>query len=232
MKMNKSLAALAVTTVLGLTAQSQAATVIWDTPVAIYSDSDVSTSGTGQFAFDYSSTGNQTVNSVAFSNAFTQNGVTISVLADNSDPSSYVVGAPATPMTLSSAYQNMLTGAAYKNTGTAMPVTLSGLTVGQDYKVQFWVADYRSYPNNRTETITAGNTSGTLAYLNGGSGTYVIGNFTADGTGSQTFTMLGNESTQINALQLRSVPEPNTAILAGLGGLALFAILRRRRRGA
>ena len=84
------------------------------------------------------------------------------------------------------------------------------MTVGQQYLVQYWVADYRGYPNDRYVTLTGGaNTSGQLKYLdsdnsNGGiHGSYVIGTFTADAT-SQAILINSNESTQMQAVQLRT----------------------------
>jgi hypothetical protein len=106
------------------------------------------------------------------------------------------------------------------------------LTINQEYLVQYWVADYRPYPNDRTLTLTGGaNTSGVLKYLdsdnsNGGiQGSYVIGTFVANAT-SQDININSNQSTQMNAVQLRAIPEPSAALLGGLG---LLALLRRRR---
>jgi hypothetical protein len=77
-------------------------------------------------------------------------------------------------------------------------------------------------------TLTAGNTSGALTYLrNGGStsGSYILGTFTADNN-LQTITITADQSVQLNALQLRAIPEPSAALLGGLG---LLALLRRRK---
>ena len=65
-----------------------------------------------------------------------------------------------------------------------------------------------------------------------GPGLLMTGTFTADAT-TQDFTTSGFESTgvsigsQLNAITLYEVPEPSSAALLGLGGLAL--ILRRRK---
>jgi hypothetical protein len=61
-------------------------------------------------------------------------------------------------------------------------------------------------------------------------GQWIKGTFTADST-SQSLQLSGALSAtdgypQINALQLRTIPEPSSALLGGLGLLALF---RRRR---
>ena len=110
-------------------------------------------------------------------------------------------------------------------------ITFTGLTIGQEYLLQYWVADYRGYGNDRALTLTGGtNTSGALRFLDsdntyGIHGSYVIGTFTADAT-SQSIIANANESTMMNAAQLRVIPEPSAALLGGLGMLAL---LRRRR---
>ena len=104
--------------------------------------------------------------------------------------------------------------------------TLSNLSITQQYELQVWVDDYRSYTNVRTETITATGDSASpaLTYLNSGGsvhGQYIIGTFTPDTT-SVTFTMTGNETAMYNALQLRAIPEPSAALLGGLGMLVLL----------
>jgi hypothetical protein len=108
--------------------------------------------------------------------------------------------------------------------------TFSNLVMNQQYELQVWVADYRGFTNNRTETITAAGDSASpsLTYLDSDGpihGQFIIGTFTADAT-SLTFTMNGNETAMYNAMQLRAIPEPGAALLGGLGMLAL---LRRRR---
>jgi hypothetical protein len=87
---------------------------------------------------------------------------------------------------------------------------LNNLTIGHQYQVQVWVNDSRSgSTTNRTETLpgVSGSTV-TLAYNStyaaGGIGQYTIGTFAATAT-NQVFTMDGNASTQINALQVRDV---------------------------
>src|SRR5206468_1003418 len=58
--------------------------------------------------------------------------------------------------------------------GTSASITLTGLTNGDSYLVQFWVTDPRSFGVGRTETISAGVTDvniPTLNYNQGATGT-------------------------------------------------------------
>jgi hypothetical protein len=57
---------------------------------------------------------------------------------------------------------------------------------------------------------------------------FAIGTFTANGT-TQDLSAVANGFGQahINALQVRAVPEPSSAVLISLGGIAL--ILHRRK---
>jgi hypothetical protein len=230
--------------ILAIGSPAMAADITWQTPQAISSSSDVSTNGALVLAKQvthstYGGYANQTVNGVTFiGDNNTQNGVTFDIPSgfSGADQTGYVVGTAGTPGTLSTEYQRMLTGGYYGGAGTAT-FTLNGLTVGQQYELQFWVADYRQFPPNtyaRSLTLTAGNTSGALTYLqtdgsglNLGSisGSYILGTFTADNS-LQTITITAGDSVQLNALQLRAIPEPSAALLGGLGMLAL---LRRRR---
>ena len=120
--------------------------------------------------------------------------------------------APATNLT--EAYQAVLTGGNYSSGATACTVTLNNLTLGEQYQVQLWVDDSRSAGSSRTETVSSG-TAVTLDYNNtdvpGGLGQYTLGTFTADAA-TQTITLTGNASSQINAIQLRDLGLPPTAL--------------------
>lgn len=107
--------------------------------------------------------------------------------------------------------------------------TLSNLQVGQQYLVQFLAGDNRSYigPVDRSQTITAGgSTSGSLTfgYDAPAFASSVIGIFTADST-SLDFTFNG-ANTQVNSIFVSAIPEPSAALL---GGLSALLIMRRRR---
>ena len=128
-------------------------------------------------------------------------------------------------------------------------LTVTGLTNGQSYEIQFIASDQRSqYPNiaGRTIDVSATTTGGTLSsgnveYAFGGPfgngndvpvGAYVDWTFTASGT-SQVFDISGTAGPQINAVLLAPVntlaPEPASLSLLGVSSLALLALRRRSR---
>ncbi len=185
----------------------QAADITWQAPQAISSALDVNTQGT---LFTAKSTGyGYTVNGVFFNPAaanfsedFTRGDVGYMggqtfIGTNNADGQAY-----AGLMDIAHAFNGW-------GNATAT-ITFSDLTVGQQYLVQYWVADYRNFPNDRFLTLTGGaNTSGQLKFLdsdnsNGGiHGSYVIGTFTADAT-SQAININSNECTMMQAVQLRT----------------------------
>jgi len=199
---------------------ASAVTNLWQAPRPINNGSEVSTQGTlviARQATGSASGGNadQTVNGVTFlGNANTENGVTFSVAGQTGYHPTTFISTKTFSGTNAVAYAAMLAGAWY---GSTAPVTLGleGLTLGHQYLIQIWVADFRQLTNSRSETITG--TSGsdvnppTLLYLTGdgvnsasGTGQYVIGTFTATGP-NVTFNLTGNQSSQLNAFQLRDL---------------------------
>jgi hypothetical protein len=118
-------------------------------------------------------------------------------------------------------------------------IDMSNFTVGKHYQIQFVLADSRNegYAIGRTIQIQglggeiAGQNSTTVQYAYGDGAQFAV--VTADfvaGATSYSFIpyQAGNGTgTQINGLQvLEVIPEPSTALLGGLG---LLALLRRRR---
>ena len=214
--------------VLAFAGSASAANVIWNTVQTVTAATDVNTTGTLEYARGFGSV-STTVSGVTFDNtssysdtfefSFTgfMNGITF-IGSNNPE---------------GQAYATLLDSGRFVQAGTLTAgITLSDLTVGQDYLVQFWVADFRSFPDDRFETVTGGsNTSGQLIYLDGDNSnstidaSYVIGNFKADST-TQLFTLNANQDVLISAVQIRAVPEPTSALLSALGAVAL---LRRRR---
>lgn len=123
---------------------------------------------------------------------------------------------------LSSAYKGLLqSGVATLNFNATLTLTLGGLTNGQNYLVQFWSNDSEGLLTFQTAgTIyTAGNAV-TLDNNSNGSdgdvGQWVTGSFTADAT-TQVITLQSSTPASdypvINALQVRVVPEPSSALL-------------------
>ena len=182
----------------------------WFGPSAtIASDLDVATNGALVYAYDLSGT-TATANGVTFTgaNSTTALGSDVTLSGVYANYSGY--GSSSAPYSgLSSSYQTVVAGGDYANGATAVTVTLNNLTIGRAYAVQLWVNDSRSYGNGRSLTVSS--SDGRTLALNynstgsdGGVGQYAIGTFTASGT-TETFTLVGNNSTQINALQLRDI---------------------------
>ena len=94
-------------------------------------------------------------------------------------------------------------------------VNLTGLTIGQEYLVQYWAQDARRDPSFLT--VIDGSTNLQLDTNSADypeSGQYVVGTFVAD-SASQTFTVSGTLNgvnnygrAQLNAIQLRRLAEP------------------------
>ena len=210
-KPNKTLDAQVLTTwlplavlilVLAAPRVARAAGITWGAAIAISGDTDVLTNGTFAYAYDWANN-NQVVNGVSFtgSSSSTSGGVNVALSGFNNRNGTAFNSASNPFASLSTAYTNILVGAAYINGVIPVVVTLNNLTVGHLYAVQVWVNDPRGGSTaTRTETITSsgGNTNTLLYDLTasaGGAGQYTIGTFTA-GASSQSFTLTGNASTQ------------------------------------
>lgn len=196
-----------------LTLAAGAATISWGPAMQITGNPDVLTEGVLLEADAAGSAAAATVNGVTFA-AWTGS-------------STYVVPGPAgyafqssgfnaaTPpfSNLSAAYQGLLSAGLTFN--GSLTLTLTNLTVGDQYEVQVWANDANG--DSGGETVD-GQT--TLFYDNGSvsgePGSYAIGTFVADGT-SQVITFVpANGEAIINALQLRTVPA-GTPLVLGIG---------------
>jgi autotransporter-associated beta strand protein len=195
---------VAATLAVGMTTAAHAATITWGTATNLTGASDVFSVGSLNYGYTESNTA-ATVNGVTFAagNSTSSLGggnVTLTGF-DFVDTFSYNDGKFASP------YADLIKGGAWSNSAGSGTVTLNNLSTNHLYVTQFWVADYRSYPNARTETLDG---AVTLSYLTGngsatsGKGQYAIGRFTANAT-SQTINISSNESTQMNAIQLRDI---------------------------
>lgn len=230
MKSNTTIFTIAILAALTLcTANLFAATINWnvfDITNTSNPTADVSTDGDLVYANSGGNIGsNFTVNSVTFSGG---------QLLDSQDKydnlSTRVTGLS------DGTYQAMLRSAARSFAG-ANTITLSVLP-SATYQVQIWVSDTANIGNG----VYVDGGAAIIEYQSaaeGAWGQYALGTFYSDSTEQvialQRYNNLAGTPTpagnlEINNIQLRllNIPEPSTAILAGLGLAGLC--LRRRRR--
>jgi hypothetical protein len=233
-----------IVSVFTAVANAQNANVTWNTPLTISGDSDVNNSGTlfGSWA---------PYNGAAASGGLVVNGVTFDAYPTHTFPGTINNtldngggnGTYNSPGTSDANYNNLLNAATFGNTGGPYTIFWNGMTAGDTYLVQLWVNDARNIGGLRTETITGGaNTSANLSYGSNpdgtGPGQFVIGTFVADGTGSETLTLLANgyaPSAQFDLLQVRDItpaPEPSTLAVLAMGTGAMLFGFRRKNRAA
>ena len=235
------------------------ADITWGAATNISGDSDVDTTGTLVYAYNFGSSSSataQTVNGVTFqpfvilnnlSTSFTTGQVTISE-SPGYLASDLNVGSGTAPFSnLSTSYRGLLASEVYASQFANIRVDLGGLTPGNEYRLQWWTNDSAMtpyFPGSQRylfeNTFSSGSVNSVTLDSNtanvvGGLGQYVIGTFTAGGaTASFTLTGSGTGLDQLpllNALQVRAVPEPSTYAM-GLAGLACggYSVWRRRRR--
>lgn len=108
--------------------------------------------------------------------------------------------------------------------GAAATLTLSGLTTGNNYYLQFFSSAPDPNILANSKITSEGGDSPLFGNHAGGGTKSIIATFTADDP-SQAFTISGSEPTY-SALVIGSVPEPTATLL---GGLSLLGLLRRRR---
>jgi len=196
---------------------AQAAAIDWNTPATIANDSDVVALGAAVYAYTESNA-SATLNGVSFTagNSYTSLGSGKITMTGFTATSTTAFSAPAG---ISAGYTNLTKGATYGNTAAAT-VTLRSLTENHVYIPQIWVNDSRIDGKDRTEIVSGENSNPvTLDYNNTeaakGKGQYTVGRFTANST-NQTFTLTGNASCQLNAIQLRDIS--NLGAWTGTGG--------------
>jgi hypothetical protein len=212
------------------------APITWGAPTNISGDSDVSTGGTLVAAFNMNGPA-ITVNSVNFASwTFTSNITSTSMGNFTFSETSHILvasglGSGSPPFSnLSSNYQTLLGTALTTDENNTLTLTISGLTIGQQYQFQFFLDGSNSAGTDNLRTIANATNSVTLddntTNAIGGTGQYAIGTFTAV-TAQELITFTGVDSTQaptVNAFQLRAVPEPTTiallALSATISGLA------------
>jgi hypothetical protein len=230
-----------------------AAVIDWGSPQTVSGDSDIDTTGSFVYAFTFGGTSappSTTVNGVTFSPFTIPSGIITSATVGNvtisESPGNLFginsLGSVSAPFSgLSSGYQSLLGTGAYADTDETITVTLNGLTVGQQYRIQWWTSDAARqraptggvFSNTTATAVNSVTLDANTTDAVGGLGQFAIGTFTASGA-TQPFTLAetggAGNNPLINALQVRAVPEPSTcaSLLAGLacGGYSMF---RRRR---
>lgn len=231
------------------TAGDPTVNVDWNTPVTITGSTDVSTSGSLVYAFNFGSStalsgSTVIVNTVPFAPFTVTNGVqnanvgsltineTVGRLLSDRDLSSNTGVFPGLPP----AYQFLLRSEVYADNPANLEISMGGLTPGQEYIVQWWSSNAIANSLFRFTTAISGTTQVTLSNRDNGVGQYVIGSFTAPGSTAMFFLQTaGTLSIQdlplINAIQVRAVPEPSTYAMALLGaGVGGWRLSRARRR--
>ncbi|MFM2198283.1 MAG: hypothetical protein RLZZ505_1715 [Verrucomicrobiota bacterium] len=126
----------------------------------------------------------------------------------------------------------------YVSGGVEFRIDLNGFTVGQEYLVQFVLADSRAGIGVEGRQIgiygyssnISGQDSGNYQYAFGDDRYLVVTAQFTPSPGDTDFAFRPGINTgaglQVNAIQVLTVPEPSAALLGGLG---LLALLRRRR---
>jgi len=216
---------IAIALILGalIAGQAGASTITWGPATDTTGPSDIANTGTLFKAFN-SGGAAVNVNGVAFDKT--------NAVGDDIN-FSFFSGAAGGGSLGNAALLALLDTATYTQLQTPSPVTLTGLTPGSPYELQLFFMDQRSFSVDRTVTYSSGGNSVTLeADPNNAStapfGQYVIGTFTADAT-TQGFVITGPIVQQVNAWQLRVVPEPSSLALLGLG-VGLLVLQRRLAR--
>jgi len=206
------------TSLLGMVAANGAIT--WGTAQTITGDASVSE--TGVFHSAFSAGAGATVGTNVFSGGanFWGNG-NVDASAD------YYQGAG------SAALHTVLDAQNWDASATAQTLTLTGLSENTSYQIQAFMTDSRGGGvGARAQTVAMGDGTGdqTGASTDPGTPTFFIGTFST-GAGETTVDMQAFNTADtggfLNAVSIRTVPEPSSAALLGLGGLAL--IMRRRK---
>jgi len=195
-------------------------------------EADISTTGTLVQAYNLGTTTAVTVNGVAFAADPGASPFWVSGGADYTDTAYYSGGAIGT-VTAVNANALLDTTEYAGGVGNSL-ARVSGLTVGQSYEIQI-LTSFQSEPT-RTADFGYATPSGdaTEVYPLTGvdeaarvtTGTFVASQTIQDVHQFRTPSSNG----QIQAYQLRAIPEPSTLLLAALGLLGLLGCARRRRR--
>lgn len=245
MKMNLHfVSSLVIAVGIAAGSSAHAAVITWQTPATISGDTNVSTTGTLERAYNMTNQSGSatTINGVNFAvfgvTSNTVSSLTVGSTTITSSSGSLFSGlgngSASTPFSsLSTSYQTLL--GQFVRTGGNMTLTLNSLTVGYTYQLEIWT-NRSNTANAQGFTATAGNSvvldSNTTDAI-GGVGQFVLGSFTADATSQAiTFTPNGAGLVDFSAFQLRTtaVPEPSAIALLIAGGVGLLLARRRSMR--
>lgn len=186
-------------------------------------DAAVSTIGTLVEAANFGTLTDVTVNGVLFKGInFTVPPTNLSIAYDSADnTASGFIG------TSTGGAIDLLTKSFSRDAGvTAQNATLTGLTVGQQYEVQF-IASFATINRSNTFDDLNGNT---IVQKTNNPHSFSTGTFTADAT-TQAVKMTSSASNHtqfLSAYQLRAIPEPASMVLGVIGLAGILAAARRR----
>ena len=236
-----TVASLVSASVLGGIAMrsADAATITWGSATTISGTTDVNTEGT-LFAASSFGSNSVTVNGVTFDAWSPVPSGTAGVTSGNftllQPDTGFAIlnafGSSAPPFSgLPTEYQNLLSDSIYSFGPGSSTVTVSGLTNGQEYSIQFWANDSRP-AIGATQTVDGITLDVNTTNADGGVGQWIRGTFTADASFQNFNVSTVAPAGYYSAIQVRAVPEPSS--LAGLGvvGAGLAAVIRRRLRAA
>ncbi len=247
--------ALAVTCLCG-TDLSPAAPVNWTTSPGVV-DTEISTTGSQVFGYYFNSAPGLPATVLVNTVPFTLNaspvaplGLDFGISYQNNEQGGNLYQVP--PTAANAGLNQILDG---QNWGGEGPLTVTDLNPGSPYQFQFMVSDDRpAYFNARNYDVSdsadpEGSRDIERAYHSTRGGglpagappgsreaKIFTGSFTADATGTQEIYnfLYGaahtepNAGSQVNAIQVRLIPEPTAAALTALG----FGLLSLRRRRA
>lgn len=211
-----------------LSLSAQAASIQWQTPQGISGTADVSNTGTAVIACNLN--GASTVlNGVTFNPLGSATNFTAAnaMVTGNMNADTNSGNSSAPFSSLPSDYQLLLGTGLFSGHFDGLTLTLSGLTPGSQYLFQTW--SHFSDPFAYGTYVSTHGDPDLAIYLDNGTtglGQHLTGTFTADAA-TQVIRYQPDELLVLNAFQLRAIPEPGSAVLAGL---AIWALGSRRYR--
>ncbi len=213
------LAVAFLTAAPGLAAQ---AVIAWGAPTAVATPADIVTTGT----FHAAGSGfnaDRTVGGVTFQTAPT-------LITYGGNRIGYT---PGTFSSGTAAYNDIMNRGYFTAVGGSANVTLGGLTIGDQYRVQVWIPAWDANFATRLSGTSSVDMGNSITFP-----TYVIGTFTAAAT-SEFFSYQGYGGATrglvgaVSVYNVSAIPEPSVyAALAGAAVLAAAMARRRRVRGA